>query len=187
MILRAIAAIAVMTVCGPGLAHAGAAPSKDIAEIRNFVLTDARTRAFGEQKPVANPVVVETVHVYGEPQSFGWHSVKGAEKFNVLVDLELRKRSDGTLVAELAPRSLVFEAPSRPRNFFFAMSLDVGGRTGAYDLVVQLRDEVSGKVVKKSFPITIAKLESTSQPEPEARNSASPQTVASGGSGGQQF
>jgi hypothetical protein len=151
----AVAGIAALSIAVPA-GTVQAAPGAG-SDIRTFVLTDGRTRAAGEQRPIDNPSLLhgEELHVYVEPELFGWHNRNGRARFNVTVEAELFRR-DGRLVSGGPdPRTLTREAPSRPDDFFLSFSLKIRLAPGAYRLVIRLRDTVTGEVAEKSFPFAM--------------------------------
>jgi hypothetical protein len=143
------------------------------SSLRTLVLTEAKTQTAGDYTVVDNASIRygEELHVYGEPENFGWSARSGTERFNVVADVELRKR-DGRTVATLEPKVLNYDAPTRPDNFFFAFSLRIKLPLGSYQLAVKLRDTATGQVIERSFPFTVTNNRAAPTAQAEARTIA---------------
>jgi hypothetical protein len=180
VIARIIAAVGIVAMSVAVPADAGQASPGTLSEIRTFELTEGRTKAAGEQRPIDNPSLQygEELHVYVEPELFGWHGRNGAARFGVVVDAELRRR-DGRIVAGGPdPRTLNKEAPARPDDFFLSFSLTIRLPVGAYRLVIRLRDTVTGQVAEKSFPFAMVSHRSAPPAAHEPKSSRPAKSVS---------
>jgi hypothetical protein len=135
-------------------AHEAGNSEKVALALRTFTLTEDKVRTFGAYTAVETPVLKsgDTLHIYGEPDDFGWHTVEGVARFNVEVSIDLRRRLDG----RPATTTLKHEAATRPPAFFFSLGLTLKAGVGAYKAHVRLRDTVTGQIVEKSFAFAVA-------------------------------
>ncbi len=187
MIARVIAivgAIGIAALSGAAPARAAQASPGTSSDIRTFVLTEGRTNAAGEQKPLDNAELRygEELHVYVEPEIFGWHNRNGAARFSVIADAELRRRDGRIVSGGPDPKAINREAPARPDAFFLSFSLKVRLPVGAYQLVIRLRDAVTGQVAEKSFPFVMVSHRSapTAAHEPKSSRPAKSASEAAG-------
>jgi|GEM_PF-3684391 len=158
-IIAVISAIGILAAASASaLAREEAHCTGPCQRIRNLVLTEERVRSFGDYRAIAHPSLVsgDTVHIYGEPEDFGWHERNGTARFNVVADVELRSRDGRRVAGRSDPRPMTHEAAARPGKFFFSLSLIIRLPVGEYRLVLRLRDAVTGELVEKSFPFSIA-------------------------------
>jgi hypothetical protein len=126
--------------------------------LRTFTLTEDKVRTFGAYTAVETPVLKsgDTLHIYGEPEDFGWHTAEGVARFNVEVSIDLRRRDGRHLDGRPATTTLKHEAATRPPTFFFSLGLTLTAGVGAYKARVRLRDAVTGQIVEKSFAFAVA-------------------------------
>ncbi len=126
--------------------------------VRTFTLAEDKVRTFGTYTAVETPVLKsgDTLHIYGEPGDFGWHSGEGVARFNVDVSIDLRRRDGRRLEGKPATTALKHEAATRPPTFFFSLGLTLTAGVGVYKAHVRLRDTVTGQIVEKSFAFAVA-------------------------------
>jgi hypothetical protein len=135
--------------------------------VKTFVLTSEKVAAYGKHAAIERPTVKsgDSLHIYGEPEAFGWHVRDGTAKFHVTVNVDVR-RSDGRIsVRNSAPLELKHAAPSRPGDFFFSLSVKINTSDGSYVLNVRLRDALTGETVDKSFPFLVGHRRHEGTPE----------------------
>ncbi len=178
-IVAAVAMVSIVGLSATALARQEQTPP---TTIRTLVLTAEPTKAFGEYRQLATPILTsgESIHLYGEPGDFGWHTKNDVAGFNVVAGIEVRGR-DGRITGKAAPRAMQHQSASRPGNFFFSLSVKVEGGVGAYKLVVRLRDAVSGQVVERAFPFVMAN--KRHEPPPSGSTTAPAQVAKSATSG----
>jgi len=178
-IVAAVAMVSIVGLSATALARQEQTPP---TTIRTLVLTAEPTKAFGEYRQLATPILTsgESIHLYGEPGDFGWHTKNDVAGFNVVAGIEVRGR-DGRITGKAAPRAMQHQSTSRPGNFFFSLSVKVEGGVGAYKLVVRLRDAVNGQVVERAFPFVVAN--KRHEPPPSGSTTAPAQVAKSTTSG----
>jgi hypothetical protein len=130
----------------------------DATPVQNFVLTEEGATAFRKYTPIEHAVLRpgDTLHVYGEPGVFGWHSRDGSARFNIIVTARLRRTDGKAVLSNVPPLSLKHAAASRPAQFFFSLRLKINTPVGSYALGVRLRDVVTGETVEKWFPVSVS-------------------------------
>jgi hypothetical protein len=180
-IAAAVAIVSILGMSGTALARQQQTPP---TTVRTLVLTAEPTKTFGEYRQVATPVLTsgESIHIYGEPGDFGWHTKNDVAGFNVVAGIEVRGRN-GRVTGRAEPRAMQYQSASRPDNFFFSLSVKVGGGVGAYSLVVRLREAINGEVIEKIFPFVLA----NKRPVPSAGGpTAAPEQVAKSTTSGER-
>ena len=153
-IAAAVAMVSILGMSGTALAREQQTPP---TMVRTLVLTAEPTKTFGEYRQLATPILTsgESIHIYGEPGDFGWHTKNDVAGFNVVAAIEVRGRN-GRITGKAEPRAMQHQSASRPGNFFFSLSVKVEGAVGAYNIVVRLRDAINGQVVESVFPFVVA-------------------------------
>lgn len=174
-----VAAVAMVSMIG--MSATALAQDRQTPAIRSLVLTAEPTKTFGEYSRVQAPVLQsgDHIHLYSEPGDFGWHARNDDSRFDVVAAVEVRARN-GRITGKGEPKVMQYVSATRPENFFFSLSVRIAGGVGAYDLVVRLRDVVSGRVVERVFPFVVANRRqepavsgTTTRPAEVARSSAS--------------
>lgn len=156
--ISAICLIALVAGSAPVSAHEAGSADKAPPVVRNFTLAEDKVRTFGTFTAVDTPVLKsgDTLHIYGEPGDFGWHTRDGAARFNVDVSIDLRRRDGRRLAGKPATTTLKHEAATQPGTFFFSLGLTLKAGVGVYKANVRLRDTVTGQIIEKSFPFALA-------------------------------
>jgi len=156
--ISAICLIALLAASVAVSAHEAGGADKTPPSVRNFTLAEDKVRTFGTYTAVDSPVLKsgDTLHIYGEPDDFGWHTRDGVARFNVDVSIDLRRRDGRRLAGKPATTTLKHEAATQPGTFFFSLGLTLKAGIGAYKADVRLRDTVTGQFVEKSFPFALA-------------------------------
>ena len=152
-----VAAVAMASMIGMSVTALAQERQTPATTIRTLVLTAEPTKTFGEYSRVQAPVLQsgDHIHLYSEPGDFGWHARNGDSRFDVVAAVEVRARN-GRITGRGEPRVMQYVSATRPENFFFSLSVRIAGGVGAYDLVVRLRDTVSGRVVERVFAFAVA-------------------------------
>jgi hypothetical protein len=151
----------------------------DATPVQNFVLTEEGATAFRKYTPIERAILRpgDTLHVYGEPGDFGWHSQDGSARFNVIVTARLRTSDGRAVLSNVPPLSLKHAASSRPAEFFFSLRLKINTPLGSYTLGVRLRDVATGETVEKSFPVRVSYRRQRPAPKADAVISAASPTA----------
>ena len=154
----AIGLIALLAGNGAVRAHEAGTTETRPPAMRTFTLAEDKVRTFGTYTAVESPVLKsgDTLHIYGEPGDFGWHTGEGTARFKVDVSIDLRWRDGRRVTSKTATTTLKHEAATPPGTFFFSLGLTLTAGVGAYKAHVRLRDTVTGQIVEKSFPFAVA-------------------------------
>jgi hypothetical protein len=174
-----VAAVAMASMIGISVTALAQAPA---TTVRTLVLAAEPTKTFGEYTRLTNPVLQsgDQIHLYSEPGDFGWHARGDDSRFDVVAAIEVRARN-GRVTGKGEPKVMQYVSATRPENFFFSLSVRIAGGVGAYELVVRLRDVVSGRVVERVFAFTVAN--QRQEPAVSSRTTAPTEVARSPASG----
>ena len=177
-----VATVAIVSMLGMSATALGQERQTPATPIRTLVLAAEPTKKFGEYSRVQSPVLQsgDSIHLYGEPGDFGWHARNDDYRFDVVAAIEVRGRN-GRVTGRAEPRIMQYVSATRPDNFFFSLSVRIAGAVGAYNLVVRLRDVVSGQIVERGFPFVVAS--KRQEPAVSSRTTAPTEVAKSTASG----
>jgi hypothetical protein len=153
-IVAAVAMASMIGMSATALAQEGRTPT---TPVRTLVLAAEPTKTFGAYTRLTTPVLQsgDHIHLYAEPGDFGWHARNDDARFDVVATIDVRARN-GRVTGKAEPRVMQYVSATRPDNFFFSLSVGIAGAVGTYNLVVRLRDVVTGHVVEREFPFVVA-------------------------------
>jgi hypothetical protein len=178
------AAVAIASMTGMSATVPAQERPTTAATVRTLVLTAEPTKTFGEYSRVQSLVLEsgDHVHLYSEPGDFGWHARNGDSRFDLVASVEVRARN-GRITGRGEPRVMQYVSATQPDSFFFSLSVRIAAVVGAYDLVVRLRDTVSGQIVERVFQLVVA----SKRQEPVVSNRAiAPAEVAGSNASGER-
>lgn len=177
-----VAAVAMASMIGMSVTAPAQERQAPAMTVRTLVLTAEPTKTFGEYTRLTNPVLQsgDQIHLYSEPGDFGWHARGDNSRFDVVAAVEVRARN-GRTTGKGEPKVMQYVSATRPENFFFSLSVRIAGGVGAYDLVVRLRDVVSGRVVERVFAFVVAN--QRQEPAVSSRATTPAEVVRSSASG----
>ncbi len=125
---------------------------------RKALFVDDAT-GFGEYEPRANATFApkSDLKIYAEPVGFGWAEVDGRERIAFRTAIEIRSPSGLILAKSSTPAVLEKLSRSKSRDFHITVTFQLPQlKPGAYELILTVTDESTGKSAPIKLPLTIS-------------------------------
>ena len=135
------------------------APSK-VFGVRNIAFVLEKPAGYGAYKKRPAPVFApnELLQFYAEPVNLGWSSTGGSYRFNMIVDVEVRRPDGEILWGRRGMGHLLFESTQPRSDTFISGSVMIKNLpVGSYVLGVRFRDPANNKVVERDLAFDVAK------------------------------
>ena len=125
---------------------------------RKALFVDEAT-GFGEYEPRASAIFApqSELKIYAEPVGFGWKDVDGREKIAFRTAIEIRSQKGLILAKSSSPAVLEKVSRSKSRDFHITVTFQLPQlKPGAYELILTVTDEATGKSAPIELPLTIS-------------------------------
>ncbi len=125
---------------------------------RKALFVDDAT-GFGEYVPRANAVFApkSELKIYAEPVGFGWKDADGVETISFRSTIEIRSEKGLILAKSSTPAVLEKVSRSKSRDFHITVTFELPQlKPGAYELILTVTDDATGKSAPIKLPLTIS-------------------------------
>jgi hypothetical protein len=121
-----------------------------------FVTSQAESFGLYEVRPSNVFAVDEPIHVYLEPEGYGWKDEAGINRFGVKVGLRVLNPDAQELFAKADFLDLTATSAERPTDFYGTFTLNLTGLSaGSYVLELILTDAASDETATVAMPIEV--------------------------------
>lgn len=123
----------------------------------NFVTGPADIVGGYAIRPVGPYPPVATMHIYAEPQGYGYRDTgDGQKEFGVVLDLDIETESGALLLTQNGFKTIEFKSQHEVHEMYLNLTVNISGlQAGNYKVKIRVHDLVSDEVGEFALPFDV--------------------------------